>query len=160
MKFDRARPTLARIALAAATTAIAIGGALVGVSTSAFGQASAPAQTLPELPGSAASGPRVGPLAPTTAPRQRSLAEAANRATAPGSLQPERPVTRQITVPLGRTAPAPPPAESATARRGQPRAGSGVDDAAARCDAVLDVKQRAACRARAQRDPRGAAAPN
>jgi hypothetical protein len=159
MKFDRVRPTLARIALAAATTAIAIGGALVGVSTSAFGQASAPAQALPELPGAAASGPRVGPVAPrTTAPRQRSLAEAANRATAPGSLQPERPVTRQITVPLGRTAPA--PAESATLRRGQPRAGSGVDDAAARCDAVLDVKQRAACRARAQRDPRGAAAPN
>ena len=155
MMFKRRNPGMIRLAASAATTAIAVSCALVGVASSAFGQASAPLASLPDLPtaaAKAASGPRVGPVAP--APRQRSLAETANRAAAPGDLRPERPVARQISVPLGKAPPPPSKAEAAVLRQGRPAVLGGVDDAAARCDSATDAKLRAACRARLQREAR------
>lgn len=158
MRFERRNPGLTKLALSAATAVIAVGCALIGVASSAFGQASAPLASLPDLPapaanaGKAAPGPRVGPVAP--APRQRSLAETANRAAAPGDLRPEHPVARQISVPLGKTPRPPSKAEAAVLRQGRPAVVGGVDDAAARCDSATDAKLRAACRARLQREAR------
>ena len=159
----RRRPTLLKASRAALTVltvltaVIAVGGALLGTSGSAFGQSSAapPARAaLPDLPGSgagAASAPRVGPLAPR--PRPRSLSEAADQASPPGELRPERPVTPQLSIPLGRTPPAAAPGPGRSVRRDAAAtpASGGVDDAAARCESLEGSKQRSACRVRAER---------
>lgn len=143
-----------RLALTVVTTVIAVGSAMVGVVSPAFGQTApapaspAPAPALPDLPGRAAvaaSAPRVGPRAP--APRPRSLSEAADRAAAPGEMRPERAVAPQIKIPLGKTPPPPSRSEAAVVAKGRARSVGGVDDAAARCEAIDDDKQRAACRA-------------
>ena len=123
--------------------------ALAGPSVAVHAQASAP-QALPVLPGPAASVPASAP----TGPRQRGPAETGNRATAPGDLQPERPVARQITIPLGRK----PPVVTNRNASPPPRSGSlpadGIEDAAARCKSQVDPQEQAACRARLAREAR------
>jgi hypothetical protein len=134
--------TLLRRALVVATWA--------GASAMAQSPASAPA-SLPDLPPSAASGPRA-PASGPLGPRLRTPAETGKRATAPGDLSPDRPVTPQLTIPFGKN---PPPAKpEPRVRRGTtppPTAGS-VDDSAARCEAQQDPQDRATCRAKLARE--------
>ena len=82
------------------------------------------------------------------APRRQSATESSANAAAPGELRPERPVTPQISIPLGKTAPAPLKTPARAPRAGSPAPAGGVDDAAARCQAEEDASLRAECRAR------------
>ena len=146
------RPTIAvprAAAMAAALVAV-----LVLTLTTAAAQAPAASQpiALPDLP--AASGPVASaPSAAAPGPRQRSPAETGNRATAPGDLRPERPVTPQISIPFGKTSP-PTPREPRVVRRGNAPASGGIDDAAARCESQADAQLRADCRAKQAREAR------
>lgn len=115
-----------------------------------MGQAGAPAmaQAGAPAPASAASVPMPIPATPKAGPRLLTPAESRDSATAPGELRPERRVTPQINVPLGRrTTPAddaekrPPRASPAPA----PATGN-IDDAAARCEAQRGEQVRAKCR--------------
>jgi hypothetical protein len=85
------------------------------------------------------------------APRRQSARESSTNAVAPGKMRPERPVTPQISIPLGRTTPAPQPTPAPPPRAGNPTATGGVDDAAARCQAEEDATLRAECRDRLAR---------
>lgn len=125
---------------------------LAFATNAALAQASAP-MAEPVVPASAASAPA---SASRAGPRLRSPAETGNRATAPGDLRPERPVTPQISIPFGKTPPPPPKGESRAPKRGNPAAPNGtVDDAAARCESQVDDQVRAACRARLERESKG-----
>jgi hypothetical protein len=124
--------------------------ALAGTSAAALAQASAP-QALPVLPGPGASAPASAP----TGPRQRGPAETGNRATAPGDLQPERPIAPQITIPFGKKPPAAVPKRDAPALpRNSGAPAGGIEDAAARCQSQVDPQELAACRAKLAREAR------
>ena len=119
----------------------------------ALAQGGAPA----DVPEATASAPASrSPLTPN-GPRLRSPAETGDRATAPGDLRPERPVTPQINIPLGKR---PTPASGApperrferVAPRADTAASGGIDDAAARCESEIDTQLRADCRARRARE--------
>lgn len=120
-------------------------GALACSASGAFAQASTPL----EPSASAASSPRF--KAPT-GPRLRSAAETGDRAAAPGTLRPERPVTRQINVPFGKKPVPPAKGEEGAVQRGNATSRGGVDDAAARCEAQTDDQLRAECRATLARE--------
>ena len=82
-----------------------------------------------------------------TGPRLLSPAEKRDNADAAASpdLRPERPVVPQLSVPLGRTPPAPTPSAS------RPRTGAAtppghIGDAAARCESLPGDLERATCR--------------
>ena len=84
-----------------------------------------------------------------TGPRLLSPAEKRDSADAVSApdLRPERPVVPQISVPLGRTPPAPTPSAS------KPRSGAAappghIGDAAARCESRPGDQERATCRKR------------
>ncbi|MEP6873327.1 MAG: hypothetical protein ABI887_03105 [Burkholderiales bacterium] len=85
--------------------------------------------------------------AAATGPRLQSPAEkrgSADAVSAP-DLRPDRPVVPQISVPLGRTPPAPTPSAS------KPRSGAAappghIGDAAARCESMPGDQERASCR--------------
>jgi hypothetical protein len=73
-------------------------------------------------------------------------------ATTPGDLRPERPVTPQINVPFGKPPPsASPTAEARPLPRSAAASATGVDDAAARCEAQDNDSLRAVCRAKLAR---------
>jgi len=104
----------------------------------AVAQASAPA----EVAASAAPAPPPGPRVLTPQDQRNK----ANAAAAP-DLRPERPVVPQISLPLGRTPPAPtpsprPPRSGAAAPPGH------IGDAAARCESLPGDLERASCRKR------------
>lgn len=91
---------------------------------------------------------RQTPLKP--APRLMTPAEEranADESAAPEA-RPERPVTPQLTIPLGRKA-APELPARAGSTRARPAASSGViDDTAARCESLAGKQERDACRSR------------
>jgi hypothetical protein len=98
--------------------------------------------TVPLLVQAQASAP-----ATPTGPRLLSPAEKRDNADAAASpdFRQERPVVPQLSVPLGRTPPAPNPSAS------RPRSGAAappghVGDAAARCESMIGDLERAACR--------------
>ena len=109
--------------------------ALAGLAASA--QGTAPAQA----PAAAASAP--SPVKPP--PRLMSPAETRDSATMPGELRPEQPAKPQINIPLGKSADAParPAARAASRSKTGP---AGINDAVARCEAVVDASERAKCR--------------
>ena len=110
----------------------------------------ATAQSSASAPVSAAS----AASAAKPGPRLLTPGESRDSATPPGDLRPERRVTPQISVPLGKTPPGPVKSESRALRRG--KAASGViDDAAARCEAQSDEQARAKCRDTRAREARG-----
>jgi len=102
----------------------------------AMAQASAPA--------AAASAP---PLT-KPGPRLATPAESRDRTSPPGELRPERPVTPQISIPVGRTAAPPSKTDPRTGRAAKPLFSGKVDDAVARCEAELGARERAECRER------------
>lgn len=113
----------------------------------------------PSVPPAAADVPASGASAPAAAPpvgpRLRSPAETGNRATVPGDLRPERPVTPQVSIPFGKSPPPPSKREQRVIERNTAASGGGVDDAAARCESQVDDNLRAACRARLARESKG-----
>ena len=111
---------------------------------SAMAQASAPA------PISAAS---TSPAA-KPGPRLLTPAESRDSAPPPGNLRPERPVTPQISIPLGKKPPARLKPESRAVPRGNAPSASGIDNAAARCEAQSGEQVRAKCRDRLAREAR------
>jgi hypothetical protein len=108
---------------------------------SVFAQASAPPEVAPA---------RVAP-AGKPGPRLLSPSEMRDQTTQPGDLRPERPVDRQINIPIGRKPPAQTKTESRAiearnARRTPAASAVGVDDSAARCEAEVDDAVRSICR--------------
>ncbi len=101
-----------------------------------------------------ASGASVPASAPVAGPRLRSPVEIGNRATVPGELRPERPVTPQISIPFGKSPPPPGKRDERVITRPTSASGS-VDDAAVRCESQVDDKVRAACRATLARESKG-----
>ena len=79
-------------------------------------------------------------------PRQVTATESREAASPPGELRPEKPVTPQLSIPLGKAPPGSVKSESRALRRGKAASTGGVDDAAARCEAEADEQVRAACR--------------
>ena len=74
--------------------------------------------------------------------------------TATTTAQPDRPVTHQLTIPLGRKPPATPRSQSAAERSGLAASAGGVDDAVARCEAQVGKRARASCLDRLAREPK------
>jgi hypothetical protein len=128
----RCLPLAAALTLGALTF-----GALAQVSTPPLSAASAPTTK-------AKTGPRL--LTPE---------ESRESGTAAGDLRPERQVTPQVSIPLGKKPPPPtrPKASSGTAPRNGAAAG-GINDAAARCEAQVDKQARATCRDKLARETR------
>ena len=129
--------------------------ALLALLVGAASSAAALAQST--LPSAAASAPVPSKSASAAAaPRLMSPAEKRSNAdlTAAPESRPERPVVPQLTVPLGRK-PAPPHPVVRTPMVGTvPHAAGGVDDAAARCDAIDGKQSRIDCEARARARPK------
>ena len=105
----------------------------------------------PDLSASAPGAPSspAAPPAPVrkTGPRLLTPAESRDSATVPGDLRPERRVTPQISVPLGKRAPAPNEPASRPGRAAAAVLPAGdIDDAAARCEAQRGEQVRAKCR--------------
>lgn len=130
------------------TKLFALCGAWALAAAPGFASAQATTQVTPPAPASTASVPMPVPAAPKTGPRLLSPAEARDSATAPGELRPERRVTPQISVPLGRRTPSDDDAEKRPQpARAKPLPASGkIDDAAARCEAQRGEQVRAKCR--------------
>jgi hypothetical protein len=106
--------------------------------SASMAQASAPP------PIDAASAP---PATTKPGPRLLTPAETRDSATPPGDLRPERPVTPQISIPLGRAPPAPSKVPPRAMRSANPAsAAAGIDDAVARCEAEVGEQVRAKCR--------------
>lgn len=111
--------------------------ALAACPLAAVSQASAP-EAITETPVRPAGKPGPRLLTPT---------EKRDSASPPGDLRPERRVTPQISVPLGRTPPPPGATDARSGRRAAPgSAGGGIDDAATRCESLRGEQVRAKCR--------------
>ena len=104
----------------------------------------AAAETRAPAPAARAS----APVAAKPGPRLMSPAEMNQNASPPGELRPENAVTPQIVIPLRNQSAVPPKPDK---RNLKPAATGGVNDAAARCDALTDAAARAACRESAKR---------
>ena len=151
VKTDCLQPVIALVtalitALAPAVApawATALAMACVPLASSAQVAVSAPAQTA-----SAAA-----PLRTRPGPRLLTPAETRDSATQPGDVRPERPVTPQISIPLGKTPPAARTPEPIGAKRNRPAADARAD-AAARCEAQVGEQVRAKCRDRLAREAR------
>lgn len=148
------RSMIAMPRAAAVHAALAATLALTLASAAAQPAASKPI-ALPDLPGAPASVSSAPPAAAASGPRMRSPAETGNRAAAPGDLRPERAVAPQISIPFGKTAPAPTSRETRIVRRGNAPASGGIDETAARCESQIDAQLRADCRAKLAREARG-----
>ena len=120
--------------------------ALICVSTTSSAQVAASA---PEPIASAAA-----PLQTRPGPRLLTPVESRDSATQPGDVRPERPVTPQISIPLGKTPPAARTPEPIGAKRNRPAADAGIDDPVARCEAQVGEQVRAKCRDRLAREAR------
>jgi hypothetical protein len=83
--------------------------------------------------------------------------EMRNTKTPPGDVRPETPVIRQVVIPLSRTPPAPLKPESRALRSGHSASAGGINDDAARCEALTSAQARANCRAKPAPGSRGAA---
>jgi hypothetical protein len=104
---------------------------------------SASAQSSASAPSPAAS---ASPTLKST-PRLLSPTEMRDNAAQPGTLRPEHPVTPQVSIPLGRTPPAPLKPPSPPAQRPGNAASAGtIEDAVARCEAERGEQVRAKCR--------------
>ena len=115
-------------------------------------QATAPSSPSP-LPSSSSDPAASAPILIKPGPRLLTPHESRDSATQPGDLRPERPVTPQISIPLGKTPPpATPPNPNAARRKLTPAAG--VEDAVARCEAQIGEQVRAKCRDRLAREAR------
>jgi hypothetical protein len=92
--------------------------------------------------------PRAASAPPTTktVPRSMSPAEKGESAAPIGDLRPERPVTPQINVPLGKKPAALQKPTTRPAPTRSPAATGGIDDDAARCEAQAADPMRAKCR--------------
>lgn len=123
MKTHRPAPFLAAAVLALASLAAA-------------------AQTPAPLPGPLASAPRAG----KPPPRLMSPAETRDSATMPGELRPEQPAKPQIIIPLGKSADAPANPAARAARAASRTGPAGINDAVARCEAMIDATERRKCR--------------
>ena len=116
-----------------------------------------PAHAQPTASDATASAPATVASAPplkTIGPRLLTPEQKRDNAdlTAAPESRPDRAVTPQLTIPLGRKAA--PAAGGPAAVRGSkpPSASGGVDDAAARCDALSNKQARLVCLDRAARD--------
>ena len=110
---------------------------------------------MPALP--QASAPQSIPAASAplgkTGPRLLTPAESRDSAAPPGELRPERRVTPQISIPLGRKPPPPAP-ESRPTPTGNAASAGADGDAAARCEARRGEQVRAKCRDQLARQAR------
>jgi hypothetical protein len=107
------------------------------VASAAWSQAATPASA----PAATAAKPAPGKVEP----KLLSPAQKRDISTAPDETsQPAGPVIPQISIPLGRTAPAP-TAKSAL-NGSKTKTTGGINDAAARCNAQTDAQAREACR--------------
>ena len=121
------------------------------------------AQTVAQPPSIAASAAPVGKpekkvltpssvaasAVPVGKPEKKILtpSESRDSATAPGDLRPERRVTPQVTLPLTQAGKAVPAKSVLTPPlRANPAPSGGIDDAAARCGALVDAQARDQCR--------------
>ena len=108
--------------------------------------ASAPSVVLAQASAAAAAPTSRTPNPP---PRRLTPEELREVGGPPGEVRPEDPVVPQIKIPLGRKQPVTPlpPARRASAA-------TGIDDTAARCLALADAAERAACREKVARSAR------
>ena len=118
----------------------------LALAASSVGAMDPPAASAPGA-ANAASAPR----ASKPDPRLRSPQESRDSATVPGDLRPERQVTPQISVPLGKSPPAALKLPARNVPRGSAAPTGGIDDAAARCEAQAAESARADCRAKLAR---------
>jgi hypothetical protein len=95
--------------------------------------------------------PASAPAVDKSMPRPMTAAEKRDSATVPGDVRPEEPVIPQISVPLGRTPPAPAQTKADLERKRQAAAKGGVEDSIARCKAVPTKSEREDCLSRQQR---------
>lgn len=86
------------------------------------------------------------PIAVKPGPRLVSPVEMNQNASPPGELRPENPVTPQIVIPLRNQSAVQPQPEKRKPKAAKPAPTGGVNDAAARCEALSDAAARAACR--------------
>ncbi|MFM9917653.1 MAG: hypothetical protein ACKVOX_17775 [Rhizobacter sp.] len=107
----------------------------------------ATAETRAPAPAARAS----APAAVTPGPRLMSPAEMNQNASPPGELRPENAVTPQIVIPLRNQRAVQPKPEKRNLKGVKPATAGGVNDAAARCEALPDAAARAACRDSARR---------
>jgi hypothetical protein len=117
----------------------------------AAAQAQAPARVPAPLAAPAASAPAV---VNKDRPRAMSPAEKRDSAVVPGDVRPEEPVVPQISVPLGKTPPAPTLSKAQQQRHDKAAAMGGVDDSVARCKAAKTPGERDACLTRLGRPDR------
>ncbi len=110
------------------------------VATSAHAQA--PARVPAPVAAPAASAP---PVVNKKLPRAMTPAEKRDSATVPGDKRPEDPVVPQISIPLGKTPPAPVLPKAQQQRQDKAAASGGVDDSVARCKAAATPAERDAC---------------
>ncbi|MDO9314587.1 MAG: hypothetical protein Q7T97_08595 [Burkholderiaceae bacterium] len=113
----------------------------------AFSAPVATAETRAAAPAARASAPTVV----TPGPRLMSPAEMNENASPPGELRPENAVTPQIVIPLRKQPSVQPKPEKRNLKGVKPATAGGVNDAAARCEALTDAAARAACRESAKR---------
>lgn len=102
----------------------------------------ASAETRPPVPAANASAPTVV----KSGPRLVSPVEMNQNASPPGELRPENPVTPQIVIPLRNQSAVQPPPDKRVPKAAKSTPTGGVNDAAARCEALSDAAARAACR--------------
>ena len=137
------KSTTPRLALAGLACVAAL---WAGAPASAQSPPQSAPQSAPQMPA-----PGVGASAPlmpaVPGPKLLSPAETRDSASMPGELRPEQPAKPQINIPLGRTPPVAATAASAAASRAQPGTKAGINDAVARCEAIVDETLRARCRA-------------
>lgn len=102
----------------------------------------ASAETRPPVPAANASAPTVV----KSGPRLVSPVEMNQNASPPGELRPENPVTPQIVIPLRNQSAVQPLPDKRALKAAKSTPTGGVNDAAARCEALTDAAARAACR--------------
>ncbi len=113
--------------------------------------AQAPARVPVPVAEAAASAPAVVNKAK---PRAMTAAEKRDSATVPGDVRPEDPVVPQLSIPLGKTPPAPVLSKAQQQRQDKAAAMGGVDDSVARCKAAATPAERDACLTRLGRPNR------
>jgi hypothetical protein len=117
--------------------------------TAVFAQV--PARVPAPLAAAAASAP---PVVNKAQPRAMTAAEKRDSASVPGDVRPEEPVVPQISIPLGKTPPAPTLSKAQQQRQDKAAAMGGVDDSVARCKAAKTPAERDACLTRLGRPDR------
>ena len=101
--------------------------------------------------GGAVSPPPAAPVASAPSsvrpgPRPMSPAEVRDAAAPTADQRPEGQVTPQLSIPLGKTPPAPLKLPARAAERAAAASAGRIDDGAARCEAATEAQLRASCR--------------